>query len=418
MDPAKKIGKSLSTKIQNLLTKLGLKDRTLKLILLGGLVLFGASLFLFKFELLSYLSIDENNRLNSLSSLRAFLNNPTDPIQGALQWLSLKALPSHQIFALRAPSALLLGLTLALSAITLYLKFRNRYIPYIFALLAATSPWMILLSHQGYMPGIDLLLLAISALCSYFVITKSDLPNKYKTLALFGGAASIGLIALQPLGPLYYILLIYIARRSEMLKEFIAQKSKTQKLLLLLTVTILPLINVLFLYINIESWKIISGFSLINDPVNIPKALLYNIRSIFGIEQSTGLSLGTGRPDFLLMGALALTIYEIFKQRVGRKGLVIGLSLALFISALYGAPTSIVLAIPFTIAILSLALANMIRIIDAAFPRNPYPRNIARTGMLLLVGTLATLNIYTFISATVRENTPNNINIVTSNRNN
>lgn len=418
MDPAKKIGKSLFTKIQNLLAKLGLKDRTLKILLLAGLIIFGFSLFIFKFELLSYLSIDETNRLNSQSSLRGFLSNPTDPIQGTLQWISLKALPSHQIFALRAPSALLLGLTLALSSITLYLKFRNRYIPYIFTLLAVTSPWMILLSHQGYMPGIDLLFLTISALCSYFVITKSDLSNKYKNLALFGAAISTGLIALQPFGLLYYVVLIYIARKSEALKAFIAQKKKAQKLLLILIITILPLINILFLYINIDSWKVISGFSLINDPINIPKALLYNIRSIFGIEQSTGLSLGTGRPDFLLMGALALTIYEIFKQRVGRKGLVIGLSLALLISALYGAPTSVVFAIPFTIAILSLALANMIRIIDAAFPRNPYPRNIARTGMLLLVCTLAILNIYTFISATVRENTPNNINIVTSNRKN
>lgn len=416
MDPAKKLGNSLGTKTKSLLAKLGFGDKTLKVLLLAIFIAFGISLFLFKFELLSVLSNDEANRLNSVLHLKTFVKNPTDPIQGTLQWLSLKAFPSHHIFALRFPTAIMLGGILALASTILYLKFRNRYLPYIFAILAVTSPWMILISHQGYVPGIDLLFLDMTVLCSYFLITKSDASEKIKTIALITAATAIGLVALQPFGPAYYLLALLIAAKSPTLKDFISKKSKKLKFLLIVILVTIPSIIVGFLYANLQSWKLITGLSLIKNPLEILKALLYNTRSIFGLEQTQGLSLGTGRPDFLLMGALALTVYEIFKQRIGRKGLVIGLCISLLVSALYRAPTSIIFAIPFTIAILSLALANMIRIIDAAFPRNPYPRNIARAGMLMLVCLLTTLNIYTFISATVRENKPQQIDTITINR--
>lgn len=416
MDPAQKLGKRVSHKLRAVLNKLGFGDKTLKIILLAGLFIFGASLLLFKFELLSYLSSDETIRLNSVTHLKLFAENPTDPVQGVLQWLTLKLLPNHHIFAMRLPAALLLGATLSLAAIILYLKFRNRYLPYIFAIFSITSPWIILLSHQGYIPGIDLPTLGMTILAAYFIITKSDIPDRFKSLALFSAAIATGLLTLQPFGVLYLVLIIILCRKSKMMREYISSKNKSIKIALISILILIPLINIAFLYINIDNWKLLTGLNLVMHPADNLKALLYNTRSIFDISQDTGLSLGTGRPDFLLIGALALTIYEIFKRRVGRKGLVIGLTLSLVVSALYKTPTSIVLVVPFTIAILSLALANMIRIIDAAFPRNPYPRNIARTGMLILVCVLTSLNIYTFISATARENTPNQINIITSKR--
>lgn len=202
------------------------------------------------------------------------------------------------------------------------------------------------------------------------------------------------------------------------MRAFLSSLNKKERALLLWPIFILPLINIGFILASMENWRLISGLTLLQDPAHIPRDLLLNIKSIFGMEQSQGLSLGTGRLNFLLIGALALTIYEVFKQRIGRKELVIGLTLAFFISALYGAPTSIVFAIPFTISIVSLALANMIRIIDAAFPVNPYPRNIARSGMLILICLITVLNIYTFITATSRENTPQDINEITANRQN
>ncbi len=63
-------------------------------------------------------------------------------------------------------------------------------------------------------------------------------------------------------------------------------------------------------------------------------------------------------------------------------------------------------------AIIGLAIANMINIIDISFPFNPYPRNIAKVAILLLISAIAAMGFYTFTTATVRHDTPQKIDLI------
>lgn len=410
MNPAIKLGDRLSKNTKKVLTRLGFNDRSLKVIFIGGIIFFSLCLMLARIEVFNSLNSSELARLNSVESLKTLSQKMADPIQGSLQWLSLKILPNHQIFALRSPTAILISLSLACCAISLYLKFRNRYLPYVFALLAATSPWVLLLSHQGYIPGIDTFFLASIIICSCFIVSSSALSDKQKITSAFLGSFATGLMALQPFGFLILPMVIIICTRSPKLKTYLKSLSKKQKIALSVPIVLIPVLTIGLAILKPDNLRVISGLDLLQRPLQIPKYLLYNIRSIFGMQQTQGLSTGTLRPDFLLVGAILLTIYEIFKKRIGRKELIIGLGTALLISAIYGSAMSIIFAIPFTVAIISLALANMIRIIDAAFPINPYPRNIARSGMFILICLMMVLNVYTFVTATTRANTPAKIN--------
>jgi hypothetical protein len=393
-------------------------NNLLKFFLLGLLFIFGFSLFIFKFEILSALSLSEQARLENVKSLKIFLENPMDPIHGTLQWLSLKIFPEHHIFALRLPSTIMILTSISALAIALYLKFRNRYLPYIFGLLSITSPWLILLAHNGHIPGIDILLILSLIIASYYVITSSDLRERYKKLSLIKLSSATGLILLQPLGVIYFIGILVTLKRSTKFNEYIKQLSNSIKIIALLGLVIPALLLVPLLYLNAESWKILLAVEIFTNPTQAIQNILSSFKSVFGINQAEGLNLGTNRPDLLFTGALLLTIYEAFKKRPNRIELILVFMLGILLSAIYGAPTSILLAIPAAIAILSLSLANMIRIIDLAFPRNPYPKNIARTGMLALICTIATLGIYTTTLATIRENTPNKIDQVEQKRNN
>jgi hypothetical protein len=408
--------RSLTTKLTT--KKIGPEstNNLLKIILISSLILFGFSLFIFKFEILSSLSLREQARLESARSLKVFLENPLDPIHGTLQWLSLKVFPSHQIFALRLPGVIMILSSISAIAIALYLKFRNRYLPYTFLLLAVTSPWLILISHNGHIPGIDILFLLSLILANFYIITSSNLQESYKKIRVIKLSILLGLLLLQPLGFVYLLAILFVFKNNSILVDYVKNIPKKTKVVSVSLFVSPILILIGLLYLNIESWKIFSGFELLKDPAQVLKNLLYSLRSIFGISQTEGLSLGTGRPDLLFTGALLLTIYEIFKKRVGRKELIITFIFSIAVSALYGAPTSIVLAVPSMLAIISLSLANMIRIIDLAFPRNPYPRNIARTGMLGLICTVAILGIYTTTSATIRENTPAKIDQIEQKR--
>lgn len=410
MNPAIKLGNRLSKLTKRALARLGFSDRSLKVIFISGIIFFSLCLALIRIEIFSSLNTAELSRLNSVESLKTLTQKMMDPIQGFLQWLSLKMLPGHQIFALRSPTAILIGLSLACCAISLYLKFRNRYLPYVFALLAATSPWILLLSHHGFIPGIDTFFLASLIICSYFVVSSSALNDKQKIASALLGSFATGLIALQSFGFLILPVLIIIFTKSAKLKPYYDSLSKRQKVAILMPLVLIPILSITLAILKPDNWRIISGLELLQRPIQIPKYLLYNFRSVFGLEQTQGLSTGTLRPDLLLVGAIILTVYEIFKKRIGRKELIIGLIITLLISAIYGSAMSLIFAIPFVVAIVSLALANMIKIIDAAFPINPYPRNIARSGMFILICLMMVLNVYTFVTATTRANTPAKIN--------
>lgn len=197
-----------------------LPSSTLKLIFIAGLLIFGTAMFLFKFELLASLSLKEQLRLAQASNLKELIKQPADLIQGVLQWLSLKALPGHQIFALRAPTAAMLLSSLIFIAISIYLKFRNRYLPYTFLAISLTSPLLILAAHQGSLIGIDTLFLLSTILASFMIISHSKLRSNLKFITLLAGSLALSLLALQPLGIFFLVLSASAIYYSEEFKDY------------------------------------------------------------------------------------------------------------------------------------------------------------------------------------------------------
>lgn len=383
------------------------KRNLVKIILLVSILIFAISLFLFKFEILTPLNQAESARLALIqSSGLEFLKAPSDVIQGAMQWVGLKLLPNHHIFAMRAPTALLIFVSICMISVGLYLKFRNRYLPYLFAVFAASSPWLILLSHQGFLPGIDTFLLLSIIFCSYSLITKSDLSLKWKGRLNVPVLLALGALAWQPFGLIIMPVTSFFAFRNGAFRSNLQLANKKIKTLSIIGIIVSFAVGLGLIAINPSSWQALSGYTLIKSPSTAVDAFTWLTESIFGVPNQKGLKLGTGRPDFLLIAAVSLTVYEVFKKRVGRLELAVALLGGLALGALYHDPTSILFAVPFAIAILALAIANMAQIIDLAFPRNPYPKNIAKTGLVILICSLASLNIYTLVVGTSRENSP------------
>ena len=403
--------KSSSNSFKNLFSKLKSVDSLLKLVFIAGLIIFMLSLFMFRFELLANLNMLEIKRLEHVSPLRSLLEMPYDLFNGLLQNLSLKALPSHKIIGLRLPTLLMLSSSLVFIASSLYIKFRNRYLPYTYLLLAATSPLIILLSHQGFLPGIDLLFFSSFIVLSFLVITATTVRPSIKKIFLIKGAFALGMLTLQPAGiPIALISAFIISRSTELRYQIIGFKKLAPALSMLAVVIALSL-NVLVSIKNHDFIKITSGYEIIKSYKDIGFAALESLKTIFRIGDSNGFDIGTNRPNLLLIGALSLTIYEAIKKRHARMTLLIFFTISIFISALYQQMGSIVLPAVIAPTLIALALANMVRIIDVAFPINPYPRNIAKVLILILITSLASLNLYVFTTATVRQNTPQTVNL-------
>ncbi|HRV75952.1 MAG TPA: hypothetical protein P5247_01070, partial [Candidatus Saccharimonadales bacterium] len=243
MDPAKKLSFNFRAKLKASLNQIGFNDKALKIIFLLGLVLFGLSLLLFKFEILSSLNSNEILRLDSVRSLNTFVKNPADPIHGLIQWLTLKIFSNHHIFALRFPSALLVSIAMSAWAISFYLKFRNRYLPYVFIILSICSPWIILISHQGYVPGIDMFFLLSLIISGYFILSKSDIKQKLRKYSFFIISIATGLISIQIFGVYIYLVLIILGVKSQKVRGFLGTLTRAEKTLILSPVFILPLLN-------------------------------------------------------------------------------------------------------------------------------------------------------------------------------
>ncbi|MDQ5913724.1 MAG: hypothetical protein QG623_343, partial [Patescibacteria group bacterium] len=350
-------------------------------------------------------------RLESVRPLRSLLESPYDLFNGMLQNLSLKALPAHQIIALRLPTLLMLASSIVFIAASLYIKYRNRYLPYTYLILCTLAPLIILLSHQAHLPGMDLLFFGSLLTLSLLLITSTSVRASRKRYFLLGGAASLAMLTLQPLGlPIALILAIIISRSTELRYHILSFK----KLIPVLSIFGIILILALNVYITIKNRdfiKITSGLEALKNYSSVGQATIQTVKSIFGLGEPLGFITGTNRPDFLLIGALTLTAYEVTKKRQGRATLLIIFAASILISGLYAQMGSIVIPAVVAPAIVSLVVANMIRIIDVAFPFNPYPRNTAKVLILLLISVISSLSLYTFTSATIRQNTPQTVNL-------
>jgi len=402
---------SLKNKSSTLGRKVKSADKLLKISFLAGLAIFTLSIFLFKFEILAELSVKEYQRLDVARSLHNLIANPTDLFNGLLQRISVKLLPNHEIFALRLPVALMLLSSIGFIASSLYIRFRNRYLPYTYIVLAISSPWLILLAHQGYLPGIDLIFFLSLLVLSFLTITSTNLRLRRKSFFFIAGTASLASILLQPLGiPITIILSICLYRSTELKYQIIGFK-KPAKLTAAL-IALMPIaIGSFIIFKNHQFIQIISGIETFKNPAEILQNLIEVTKSIFGIDQSKPLNSGTNRPDFLLIGALLLTIYEAIKKRRARLILLAIFVSSFLLASIYPSPSGLVLPAILVPTITGLAIANMVNIIDIAFPFNPYPRNIAKTAILLLITVIASLGFYTFTTATVRQNSPQKINL-------
>ncbi len=297
-------------KMAALLSKVKSADKLLKLIFIIGIIGFAFSTYLFKFELLGSLNVREYQRLEVVQSLQNLIANPSELFNGLLQHIGVKMLPAHQIFALRMPTGLMVLASVFFVSSVLYIRFRNRYLPYTYLVLAITSPWLILLAHQGYLPGIDIAFFSSLLLLSFMAVTSTSLRTRRKELFFLLGTGSLAALSLQPFGiPITITLFILLARSTELKYQIIGFGKPTKVASFI--IALIPLaINAFVVYKNHYFIQITTGFSILKEP----KELLSNIsiitRSIFGLDQSKGLNSGTNRPDFLLIGALVLTIYE------------------------------------------------------------------------------------------------------------
>lgn len=405
------IAKFLTNNAQRVATRLKSADQLLKFAFIFGTVAFILCMFLFKFELLSVLSTQEVLRLESVKSLRTLVDAPTDPLQGILQWLSLKALPTHEIIALRLPSALMLASSVGFIGASLYIKYRNRYLPYTYLLLSATSPWLILLAHQGSLPGIDLLFFSSGILLSFMAITATNLRQRRKKILFILACTFASGISLQPLGiPLAIIALTLLFKSSEFRYQLINFGKFVPTISYSFAFAIL-ILNGLLSYHNRDFLMLTSGIESFKDPLEVLKSFFETTKSIFGVNGVQSIGTGTGRPDFLLIGAVALICYEAIRRMRARFFILIGFLASLIIAGLYGGNNAIVLCAIFVPTFVSIALSNMVRIIDVAFPVNPYPRNLAKVVILVLITSIAALGAYTFNTTTVRQNTPQKINL-------
>lgn len=403
--------KFTKSKLGALARKIKSADKILKFIFIAGVAGFAIGLYLFKFELLSTLSIRELQRLETVTSLHNLVANPSELFNGLLQYLSLKAFPAHHIFALRMPVAIMVLSSIGFMAAALYIRFRNRYLPYTYLVFAITSPWLLLLAHQSYLPGIDFAFFTSLLLLSFLAVTSTSLRARRKKLFFLAGVLSLVSITLQPFGiPLAILFLILLSRSVELKYQIIGFGKMTK--LLAICLGLIPLaINVFVSIKNPHFIQITTGFEAIKHPRILTDRILDVTKSIFGFDQTGSLSSGTNRPDFLLIGALSLTIYEAFKKRRARLFLLIGFASSIVVAGFYVYPGAFILPALLVPAIIGLAIANMVNIIDIAFPFNPYPRNIAKVAILLLITAIASLGLYTFTSATVRQNTPQKLDL-------
>ncbi len=401
----------ISNKLASKATKKKRTEKILKIIFLAGSLIFTFGILIFKFSILSQLNKQELARLELIKNLANFQNGITDPIQGFLQFITTHIFTNHQIFALKLPTAIMLSLTLIFFAAYLYIKFRNRYLPYTYLLLAATSPLIILLGHQSYLPGIDSALLLTAILTGHASITKTDLRPKFKSLIFIGSCLAIGLLSIQTFGLAFFALsLILFFKSTDLRYQSLAFKKifRIGSYFLI----ILPLLLSTYLYYkNRDFWQITTGYQTIKNLIANPGLSLEPLQAIFGISKPSTINTGTLRPELLLISAILFTIYEACKKLRGRLNLIIIFAFALSLSVLFADVSSILFAALIAPAFISLVLSNMVGIIDVAFPVNPYPRNVAKSLILSLICILSFLNIYVLTTATIRQNLPKNIDL-------
>ena len=253
------------TRLSSIFKKIKSADSLLKLVFVAGILVFMLSLFMFRFEILASLNSLELQRLESVKPLRDLLQNPYDLFNGLLQNLSLKALPEHQIIGLRLPTILMISGSIVFVASSLYIKFRNRYLPYTYLLLSAVSPLIILLAHQGYLPGIDLLFFGSLLASSFLTITSTAVRSSRKRYFLIIGALSLATLSLQPAGiPIALITVLLISRSTELRYHIIGFKKLIPALSIISIIVVLSL-HILIGIKNNDFIKITSGFEAIKN---------------------------------------------------------------------------------------------------------------------------------------------------------
>jgi hypothetical protein len=388
-----------------------LPSSTLKLIFIAGLLIFGTAMFLFKFELLASLSLKEQLRLAQASNLKELIKQPADLIQGVLQWLSLKALPGHQIFALRAPTAAMLLSSLIFIAISIYLKFRNRYLPYTFLAISLTSPLLILAAHQGSLIGIDTLFLLSTILASFMIISHSKLRSNLKFITLLAGSLALSLLALQPLGIFFLVLSASAIYYSEEFKDYFLFLNPIQRTLSL-SLIFVPTVIIAAYPISCNSAKRIDPPLL---AAHQPRMRFFKIypaplKSLTNLNPGSVISSGLNSVNALVIGSVIFTIYEVAKKKYRRVSLIVGLLLGLVLAGLnLGLGNFIFILVP-SLVVISHLIASLAKFVDLTFPKNPYPKNLIKGALAIIVCLICVFNIYTVSKLTVRFNSPQRIN--------
>ncbi|MBP7769241.1 hypothetical protein KA075_02000 [Candidatus Saccharibacteria bacterium] len=387
-----------------------LPSSTLKLIFIAGLLIFGTAMFLFKFELLASLSLKEQLRLAQASNLKELIKQPADLIQGVLQWLSLKALPGHQIFALRAPTAAMLLSSLIFIAISIYLKFRNRYLPYTFLAISLTSPLLILAAHQGSLIGIDTLFLLSTILASFMIISHSKLRSNLKFITLLAGSLALSLLALQPLGIFFLVLSASAIYYSEEFKDYFLFLNPIQRTLSLSLIFVPTVIIAAFLSLATQPKESILHYSLLTNPNEILQNASRALKSLTNLNPGSVISSGLNSVNALVIGSVIFTIYEVAKKKYRRVSLIVALLLGIVLAGLnLGLGNFIFILVP-SLVIISHLIASLAKFVDLTFPKNPYPKNLIKGALAIIVCLICVFNIYTVSKLTVRFNSPQRIN--------
>lgn len=410
-----------------------------------GFFIFASMLLFMKLYLLTGLNSADLLRYEQVQSISALFNNPIEPIHGFLQWVSLIALPDNQIAALRAPSALMILVTLLSLTLALYYKSGNRYMPYVFFLLGASSPALVWLSHLGYIGLIDWVVLLSVSYTSYVLLSQAQLNYKLRVYFYAFYFLGISLMLLEPLGLL--IAPIFVSRTllktegvgggfKENLKDawgrILAMGLKAKIFMGAAAFISVSLVVTMFI-VNSGTWKTLTGWSVVQDFVtnigSLPKTLSENLLSVVGIGKGGNTDLIGASADFVLIAALIIVTYfgaasawkkfrarrsDINREVGPRFKLLKNLAIALLIIALSLVEPAGLGLLPLyliTTAAVAYIIAFVAKRVDDLFPVNPYPKILAKTLLLTLTLGLVAANIVNISNQIGRANSANDVNI-------
>lgn len=405
--------------------------------------IFAIALVFMKINLLTGLNNAELLRYEQVQNFTDIIKNPIEPIHGLLQWITLIGLPDNQIVGMRAPGALMILIALFSLTLTFYYKSGNRYLPYTFFLIGASSPALVWFAHQGYIGLIDWTMLISVAYCCHTLLKNAALNYKVKTYLYTTYLICACLMLLEPFGlvvaPIFVALTLLKTEGDEKLggnitsaKDRILQMGLKAKLLMG-TVALSSIVLVgAMLAQNLGSWRVLTGFNSIRDIISnysyVPAQLAQNTLGMLGIKYSNNTEfLGSGA-DYVLIVSLAIVLYGLtvkLIKKLRKKSIDSNTSLhqtvqtrtilLLAVFTLLSLIEPIGLAtLPMylcAIALVSLFIARMVSVVDAIFPVNPYPKIIAKTLVIILVLTVTAGNVVNVANNMGRANSAKDENL-------